>query len=340
MKKFIFVLLTPVLFFLTVPSAMAEEFVLGYETAFTLRDSNLDGEADDLDAIEDVTMNRFWGLITNADNQIDEFLLEFDISDLEPACSAKFRFSFSSWGPARLPYELYINVYEADGDASLDDFGAETFFASVVISNIEENVFLVDLTSVFNDYITRKISHLGIRLYDPVSIISPGDAAQLRFKKLEEGNLAIIPTAEIAPPALEDTTHPMGAVHGHPKMLHWPSKSKRVDVEISGYVLDELSIARDSGGIGVSRAFLDVDNRIIILKDDSTNLLDENGRFNINVKLHSKKYGVYQIKLYAADTLSEGPNFGLVDSTAVAVSDDMNGKKKVEAHKFEKSKKH
>jgi hypothetical protein len=337
MKKLIFVLLTPVLFFLTVPSIMAEEFVLDYETAFTVRDSDLDGKADQLD---DGTLNIFWGYIKSDEYQVDEFLLEFDISNLAQACSAKFKFSFYESLQAPLPYDLYINVYEADGIASLDDFGAGTFFASIIISNIEENVFIVDLTSVFNDFIERGISHLGIRLYDPVSITRPDMGAQLKFTKSDEGNLFIVPTAETVPPALEDTTHPMGAVHAHPKMLKWPSKSKKGEVEISGYVLDELSIARDGKGIGVSRAFLNIDDLVIILKDESTNLLDEDGRFDITVKLHPKKHGDYQIKLYAADTLADTPNFGLVDSTAVPVSDHIHGKKIIKNYRFEKDKKH
>jgi hypothetical protein len=338
MKKFIFVLLTPVLFFLTVPATMAEEFVLDYATAFTVRDKSPFGNPDELDDTDD--WSGFWGSIKDDEFQIDEFLLEFDISNLEPACSAKFRFSFFDASPAPLPYELYIYVYEADGVASLDDFGAGSFLASVIISNIEQNVFIVDLTSVFNDFIAREISHLGIRLFDPFPIIDSGLGAQLIFEKSEEGNLVIVPTAEIAPPALDDTKHPLGAVHAHPKMLKWPSKSKKGDVEISGYVLDELSIARDGGGIGVSRAFLNVDDRIIILKDESTNLLDEDGRFKITVKLHPKRYGDYQIKLYAADTLVETPNFGLVDSIAVSVPDILHGIKKFKAHIFEKFKKH
>ena len=73
---------------------------------------------------------------------------------------------------------------------------------------------------------------------------------------------------------------------------------------------------------------MSVDNRIIIIKDDSTNLLDENGRFDISVKLLSRKHGAYQIRLYAADNSSENPNFGLVDSTIVRVPINMNGKQK------------
>ena len=134
MKKNILFLLAAALLFWTVPSIKADEFVLEYETAFTLRDSDLDGEADGLDD----QSNGFWGLITNSDSQIDEFLLEFDISNLTAACSAKFDFIFSRSGPSSLPYELKLAVYEADGVASLSDFGAGDFFESVVISNIEE----------------------------------------------------------------------------------------------------------------------------------------------------------------------------------------------------------
>ena len=59
MKKFIFVLLTPVLFFLTVPSTMAEEFVLDYATAFTVRDIVPFNSPDEFDDTDD--WSGYWG---------------------------------------------------------------------------------------------------------------------------------------------------------------------------------------------------------------------------------------------------------------------------------------
>ena len=306
MKQWIFIFLIAVLFFWTAPSVKAEEKVLGYETAFTLRDNDLDGEADE----KDDASNGFWGLITTSTSQVDEFFLEFDISNLEADGSAKFIFSFSNSGPTPLPYELRLAVYEADGIASLSDFGVGDFFSTEIISNIEENVFIVDLTSVFNSFIDRGISHLGIRLYDPMSIVSPNGAAQLKFDK---GNLVLFPTT-----LLEDTMHPTGAVH--PRFIRYRTRHNRgISLKVKGYVLDELSIARDGGGIGVSHAFLKINNRKVILKDDSTNLLDENGYFNIKVRPRSTRCRIYRIRLYAADTNPEVSNFGLVDSTIVRV---------------------
>jgi hypothetical protein len=318
MKKFIFILLIPVLFFLPVDSTMAEELVLEYnpDLAFTLED-----DPPGTITLYDSDTSQ-WGQITYS---IDEFHLLFDISNLDSACSAKFSFSLTSNPTVSLPlpYVLNIAVYESNGIASTDDFGKGDLFTSVIISNIEENVFVVDLTSIFNSFIDSGVSHLGIRLYDPISIDSPTGTAQLLFTEFDEANLIICPLST----SLGDTMHPTGAVHAHPNIL-WPPNNKRVVVKLTGYVLDELSITKDGGGIGVSRAFLNVDNRIIILKDDSTNLLDENGRFDINVKLLSRKHGAYQIRLYAADNSSENPNFGLVDSTIVRVPINMNGKQK------------
>lgn len=333
MNKFIVIFMTAALYFWTAPPTIAEEFILEYNTAFTLRDRDpLDGEAD---AIDDIPPSGFWGFITNSDSQIDEFLLEFDISNLEAACSAKFNFFFSMWGPTSLPYELNIAVYEADGIANLGDFGAGDFFASAIISNIEENVFLVDLTSVFNSFINSGISHLGIRLYDPVSIVSPIGDAQLRF---EEGNLIIIPT-----PAFGDMMHPTGAVHAHDNLL-WPPNNKTVPVKIEGYVVDELSAVRDGDGIGVSQAYLLVNSKKIILRDETTgfNLLNPDGSYSIVEYLEARKNAIYPIELFAADT-AEGengnPNFGLVDSTSVRVLNNMGDKPKGKEEKKKKNKK-
>jgi len=134
---------------------------------------------------------------------------------------------------------------------------------------------------------------------------------------------------------LADIMHPTGAVHAKSD-LHWPLYRKQVRVKISGYVLDELSIARDEGGTGVSSSFLEIDDRKIVLKDDTTNLLDENGRFNINVWLRSTKGKGYRIRLYAADTAPEGPNFGLVDSTIVPVPNNEREKSKHHSNQFKK----
>jgi len=187
MKKCIFIFLTVVLFFWTVPSSKAEEFVLEYETAFTLRDNDQDGEADGIDDTDDGI--GFWGYITNSIFQIDEFLLEFDISNLGSASSAKFNFAFSRSFPIIPPGEaidLKLAIYEADGIASLSDFGAGDFFASVLISDIEDKVFIVDITAPVNNLVSSGISHIGIRLYEPISSFS--GVAQLKFK---EGNLTI-----------------------------------------------------------------------------------------------------------------------------------------------------
>ena len=186
MKKCIYIFLTVVLFFWTVSSTKAVEFVLEYETAFTLRDSDLDGEADQID---DTPSSGFWGLITNSIFQIDEFLLEFDISNLGSVSSAKFNFAFSRSFPIIPPgetFDLKLAIYEADGIASLSDFGAGNFFAAVLISDIDDEVFIVDITAPVNNFVSSGISDIGIRLYEPIASFS--NVAQLKFK---EGNLTI-----------------------------------------------------------------------------------------------------------------------------------------------------
>ncbi|MDX1799255.1 MAG: hypothetical protein R3255_11450, partial [Candidatus Lokiarchaeia archaeon] len=71
--------------------AQADEVNIKYDTSFTIRDDEPDGQPD---YIDDTPPGGFWGLITNSDNQIDELFLEFDISSLEQIGSAKFYFFF------------------------------------------------------------------------------------------------------------------------------------------------------------------------------------------------------------------------------------------------------
>lgn len=120
----------------------------------------------------------------------------------------------------------------------------------------------------------------------------------------------------------DDSMSPNGAVHAHDNMI-WPPNNKMVSVAIDGYVKDELSVIRDGGmGIGVSSAYLLVDGVKYILLDNTTNVLGEDGKFNIPVKVKAVKGAMYNIELYAADTEKKengGPNFGLVDSTYIRV---------------------
>jgi hypothetical protein len=189
MKKSILIFLTFVLFFWAVPSTRAEEFVLEYETAFTIRDNEPGGPDGNPDAKDETAGDGFWGLITNSTIQYDEFLLEFDISNLGSVNSAEFNFTFSRAFPDIPPGEaidLKLAIYEADGVASLSDFGAGVFLTSVLISEIEDKVFAVDLTEPVNDLVGSGASYIGIRLYDPIAGFA--ELAQLTFK---DGSLAV-----------------------------------------------------------------------------------------------------------------------------------------------------
>lgn len=140
----------------------------------------------------------------------------------------------------------------------------------------------------------------------------------------------------------EDTMCPAGAVHAHDNLL-WPPNNKKVQVEIEGYVIDELSMVRDGGGIGVSQAYLLVNGTKIILRDETTDLLDpDDGSFSIVEYLEARKNAIYPIELFAADTVAEedgGPNFELVDSTFVRVPHDMSGESKDKDSKEKKKSK-
>lgn len=140
----------------------------------------------------------------------------------------------------------------------------------------------------------------------------------------------------------EDTMYPAGAVHAHDNLL-WPPNNKKVQVEIEGYVIDELSMVRDGDGIGVSQAYLLVNGTKIILRDETTDLLDpDDGSFSIVEYLEARKNAIYPIELFAADTVAEedgGPNSGLVDSTFVRVPHDMSGESKDKDSKEKKKSK-
>ncbi len=128
-------------------------------------------------------------------------------------------------------------------------------------------------------------------------------------------------------PFPEDVMGPMGAVHASKNIL-WPPNHKKVSVEISGYVQDELSIARDGwDGMGVSEASIFINKKEIILRNGTINDIDEDGSFSIVTKLRAEKGKVYTIELHAWDTNGE-PNFNMVDSTEVCVPHDMGKKNK------------
>jgi len=321
MKRMLFYCCTLVFFccwfFGTATNSHADD--LQFDAAFTIRDSTpLNGIPDEIDEGED----GFWGLITNSNSQYDEFFLEFPLSSLQqPVGSAIFYFFFSGSTPDLSTggsIDLNSAVYAGDGDPNIDKFGIGDPLETITIANIEQNVFGVDVTGYVNDFIEGGVSHLGIRLYEPFSNTSPtGRPAQLIF---ERGFLSIV--AATATTDLQDTMHPTGAVHAQ-SILQWHPFYKMLKIKLNGYVLDELSIAKD-GGIGVSQAYLEVNGKKITLlgedrKGQPVNLLDDAGGFNVVTYLKPNKSGVYEIKLYAADTNAEAPNFGLVDSTSVSL---------------------
>ncbi len=135
-------------------------------------------------------------------------------------------------------------------------------------------------------------------------------------------NVNVSYTTSPVDPCSDDTLHPTGAVHAYDNTI-WPPNNKMVSVTLAGYVLDEQSIAGDGGGTGVSSAYLVVDGgTTITLKDETENLLDEQGRFSVETEVLAVKGAEYSIELFATDMAPEsagGPNSGLVDSTHIRV---------------------
>ena len=119
-----------------------------------------------------------------------------------------------------------------------------------------------------------------------------------------------------------DNAPPTGSVHVYANTL-WPPNNKMVEVTISGFVCDELSIARDGGGVGVSEAYLLVNGEETI---DLLPELDVDGSFSILMDFRAVKGAIYTIELYAADTNpgdNGGLNSGLVDETYISVPSDV-----------------
>jgi hypothetical protein len=113
-----------------------------------------------------------------------------------------------------------------------------------------------------------------------------------------------------------DTDSPTGAVHAHDNFL-WARNRKPAEVTLSGYVGDELSIARDGGGTGVSSAYLLIDGTDMVLLTPAPD-----GSFEVTCDFTCAKGAVYTVELYATDTTpmeDGGPNTGLVDQTYVHV---------------------
>ncbi len=118
-----------------------------------------------------------------------------------------------------------------------------------------------------------------------------------------------------------DETPPAGAVHAYPNLL-WSPNNKMVDVTISGYVRDELSIVRDGEGVGIFSAYLLVNGTEQIPLS-----LDGDGKFSVIREFEAEKGALYTIELYAADTNPGTPNEGLVDQTYIHVPLNLGNKR-------------
>ncbi len=119
-----------------------------------------------------------------------------------------------------------------------------------------------------------------------------------------------------------DSTPPNGAIHAYDNMI-WPPNKKMVSVALEGHVTDEMSIARDGTGIGVSSAYIMINHvDTIILRDEYTDMLGVDGSFSVSIEIQAVKGSENTIELYAADTNSldnGGPNEGLIDKTRIRI---------------------
>jgi hypothetical protein len=163
----------------------------------------------------------------------------------------------------------------------------------------------------------RKFNALFIREFDITSEKGSGyvDDVEIVAHSAEEDPCAFP----------EDTLPPAGSIHAHNNLI-WPPNNKWVPVELSGYVRDELSMARDKSGNGVSSAYILINGSDkIVLKDGSkTTVLDDKGFFKVVHEFKAVKDAMYKIELFAADTNPDGPNEDLIDSTYVQVPANMS----------------
>jgi len=153
----------------------------------------------------------------------------------------------------------------------------------------------------------------------------PAPSRLLLYDSSDDADDVFTTTAPTPEPV--DKMHPAGAVHAYSNMI-WPPNNKKVQITLDGYVVDEMSAARDGKGIGVSYAYLLVDGTKIVLRDKDKDLLAEDGSFSVTTQVKAQEGAVYKVELYASDTKpveNGGPNIGLVDSTSIRVPFDMSG---------------
>ena len=117
----------------------------------------------------------------------------------------------------------------------------------------------------------------------------------------------------------DDKIPPTGSVHAYPNLI-FPPNNQMITIVFNGYVMDEASILRDGGDIGVSLAYVIINgSQKIILRDGPIDKLGEYGKFEFRVDLPAIKNAEHVVELFAADTNPIVPNFGLVDDTTIRV---------------------
>lgn len=204
-----------------------------------------------------------------------------------------------------------------------------------------EYIFTVDSQGNSKLYENRILVDTGyqrIRLYGDLNLIIGKldlgtskasfngclDEIKIWNRELSEEEITAPVMMTMAAPAFpEDKWAPAGSVHAHDNMI-WAPNNKIVSVTLDGYVRDELSIAKNGNGHGVSEAY-------IMVNDDRYELidyLDADGYYSFDIEVQAVKGAHYDVQLFASDTNSE-PNSGMVDSTYIYVPENMgNGKKK------------
>ncbi len=130
-------------------------------------------------------------VVTNIPSFVDEAFAEFSLSGLNGA-SVTFDFDIRINNSPSPPRDVKVSFYEADGIASLTDFGAGIFLTQVTSIDFGSNLFSIDVTSQVNNALTLGQTHLGFRFHDPV-FTSTTEGTQVFF---DEGALNVTPIPE------------------------------------------------------------------------------------------------------------------------------------------------
>ena len=258
-------------------------------------------------------------IMLNAVTLPQSFILEFDVKTVVDGGGASLTAFYTHWQD----WSTAISHHCRTGRFGINETVNNSWVFDQWFSvGTDINPFLWQHSKVVMNDRQVRFEYAGRVIYDvtlPISLAGGYLLLAGATNGIHEFDNVIITTSETSP-CSDDTLPPTGSVHAYPNLI-WPPNNKPVKISIVGSVRDEMSIARDEGGAGVSSAHLLIDGTEIVPLS-----LDTDGRFNAELEVSATKGAIYVIELYATDTKPQetgGPNSGLVDSTYIIVPHDI-----------------